>query len=70
MEQARELVNMLQKVSGPLGIPINPPAWSELKDDRIDTYVKAIKSLLSRQVRGSEASEYEHLLICIFSSCQ
>ncbi|XP_072834982.2 piwi-like protein 2 [Pogona vitticeps] len=60
MEQARELVNMLQKVSGPLGIPINPPAWSELKDDRIDTYVKAIKSLLSRQ-------DSIQLVVCIIT---
>ncbi|XP_061449298.1 piwi-like protein 2 isoform X4 [Rhineura floridana] len=49
MEQARELVSMLQKISGPLGIQLSPPAWSELKDDRIETYARAIKSLLSSE---------------------
>ncbi|ETE62666.1 Piwi-like protein 2, partial [Ophiophagus hannah] len=50
MEQAHELVSMLQKISGPLEIPLAAPIWKELKDDRIETYVRAIKSLLSSEV--------------------
>ncbi|XP_063166970.1 piwi-like protein 2 [Candoia aspera] len=60
MEQARELVSMLQKVSGPLEIPLNPPVWKELKDDRIETYARAIKSLLN-----SEGSI--QLVVCIIT---
>ncbi|KAB0396373.1 hypothetical protein E2I00_016948, partial [Balaenoptera physalus] len=46
MNQARELVNMLEKVAGPIGIRMSPPAWVELKDDRIETYVRTIQSML------------------------
>nr|XP_020025402.1 piwi-like protein 2 isoform X2 [Castor canadensis] len=46
MDQARELVNMLEKVAGPIGIRMSPPAWVELKDDRIETYVRTIQSML------------------------
>ncbi|XP_007440785.1 piwi-like protein 2, partial [Python bivittatus] len=60
MEQVHELVSMLQKVSGPLDIPLTPPVWKELKDDRIETYVRAIKSLLS-----SEGSI--QLVVCIIT---
>nr|XP_058928443.1 piwi-like protein 2 isoform X5 [Kogia breviceps] len=45
-DQARELVNMLEKVAGPIGIRMSPPAWVELKDDRIETYVRTIQSML------------------------
>ncbi|XP_060643492.2 piwi-like protein 2 [Anolis sagrei] len=48
-EQASELVTTLQKISGPLDIVLNPPVWSELKDDRMETYVRAIKSLLTSE---------------------
>ncbi|XP_003227089.2 piwi-like protein 2 isoform X1 [Anolis carolinensis] len=48
-EQATELFTMLHKISGPLDIPLTPPIWSELKDDRIETYARAIKSLLSSE---------------------
>uniref|UniRef100_A0A8C5RCH7 Piwi-like protein 2 n=1 Tax=Laticauda laticaudata TaxID=8630 RepID=A0A8C5RCH7_LATLA len=60
MEQAHELVSMLQKISGPLEIPLAAPIWKELKDDRIETYARAIKSLLS-----SEGSI--QLVVCIIS---
>ncbi|XP_008848625.1 piwi-like protein 2 [Nannospalax galili] len=46
MDQARELVNMLEKIAGPIGMRISPPAWVELKDDRIETYIRTIQSLL------------------------
>ncbi|XP_008061739.1 piwi-like protein 2 [Carlito syrichta] len=46
LDQARELVNMLEKVAGPIGMRMSPPAWVELKDDRIETYVRTVKSML------------------------
>ncbi|XP_048186573.1 piwi-like protein 2 isoform X1 [Perognathus longimembris pacificus] len=46
IDQARELVNMLEKVAGPIGMRISPPAWVELKDDRIETYIRTIQSML------------------------
>ncbi|XP_038602626.1 piwi-like protein 2 [Tachyglossus aculeatus] len=46
VDQARELVSMLEKVSGPLGMQMSPPAWIELKDERTETYVRTIKSML------------------------
>ncbi|XP_062943159.1 piwi-like protein 2 isoform X2 [Cynocephalus volans] len=46
MDQARELVNMLEKVAGPIGMRMSPPAWVELKDDRTETYVRTIQSKL------------------------
>ncbi|XP_055151599.2 piwi-like protein 2 isoform X1 [Symphalangus syndactylus] len=49
MDQARELVNMLEKISGPIGMRMSPPAWVELKDDRIETYVRTIQSTLGAE---------------------
>ncbi|XP_006884892.1 PREDICTED: piwi-like protein 2 [Elephantulus edwardii] len=46
MDQARELVNMLEKIAGPIGMRMSPPAWVELKDDRVETYVRTIQSML------------------------
>ncbi|XP_027630739.1 piwi-like protein 2 isoform X2 [Tupaia chinensis] len=45
-DQARELVNMLEKIAGPIGMRMSPPAWVELKDDRIETYIRTIQSML------------------------
>ncbi|XP_015269670.1 PREDICTED: piwi-like protein 2 [Gekko japonicus] len=60
VDQARDLVSMLQKISGPLGIQLTPPAWRELKDDRIESYAKAIKSVLS-------AEGTVQLVVCIIT---
>ncbi|XP_010363667.2 piwi-like protein 2 isoform X2 [Rhinopithecus roxellana] len=49
MDQARELVNMLEKIAGPIGMHMSPPAWVELKDDRIETYVRTIQSMLGAE---------------------
>ncbi|XP_055975106.1 piwi-like protein 2 isoform X2 [Sorex fumeus] len=46
MDQARELVNMLEKIAGPIGMRMSPPAWVELKDDRTETYIRTIQSML------------------------
>ncbi|XP_040827198.1 piwi-like protein 2 isoform X1 [Ochotona curzoniae] len=45
-DQARELVNMLEKIAGPIGMRMSAPAWVELKDDRIETYIRTIQSML------------------------
>ncbi|XP_043392255.1 piwi-like protein 2 isoform X8 [Chelonia mydas] len=50
VDQARELVSMLEKVAGPIGMQLNQPAWVELKDDRIETYARTIKSILGTEV--------------------
>ncbi|XP_030057874.1 piwi-like protein 2 isoform X1 [Microcaecilia unicolor] len=47
--QAQELVNMLEKIAGPIGMRVNQPAWVELKDDRTETYARSIKSTLSSE---------------------
>ncbi|XP_075411835.1 piwi-like protein 2 isoform X2 [Tenrec ecaudatus] len=57
-DHARELVNTLQKIAGPIGIQMNPPAWVELKDDRVETYIRTIQSLL-----GAEGKL--QLVVCI-----
>ncbi|XP_043392252.1 piwi-like protein 2 isoform X5 [Chelonia mydas] len=49
VDQARELVSMLEKVAGPIGMQLNQPAWVELKDDRIETYARTIKSILGTE---------------------
>uniref|UniRef100_A0A2K6UAP2 Piwi-like protein 2 n=1 Tax=Saimiri boliviensis boliviensis TaxID=39432 RepID=A0A2K6UAP2_SAIBB len=49
MDQARELVNMLEKIAGPIGMRMSPPAWVELKDDRTETYVRTIQSMLGAE---------------------
>ncbi|KAL4664026.1 hypothetical protein H8957_013295 [Semnopithecus entellus] len=49
MDQARELVNMLEKIAGPIGMHMSPPAWVELKDDRVETYVRTIQSMLGAE---------------------
>ncbi|XP_004707651.1 piwi-like protein 2 [Echinops telfairi] len=57
-DHARELVNTLEKVAGPIGIQMNPPAWVEVKDDRVETYIRTIQSLL-----GAEGKL--QLVVCI-----
>ncbi|XP_043358995.1 piwi-like protein 2 isoform X8 [Dermochelys coriacea] len=60
VDQARELVSMLEKVSGPIGMQLNQPAWVELKDDRIETYARTIKSIL-----GTEGKM--QMVVCIIT---
>ncbi|NXA43617.1 PIWL2 protein, partial [Eudromia elegans] len=48
-ELARELVSTMEKVCGPLGMQLDPPAWVELKDDRVETYAKSIRSVLATE---------------------
>ncbi|KAI6073607.1 Piwi-like protein 2 [Aix galericulata] len=54
----KELVAAMRSVCGPIGMHVNAPALVELKDDRIETYVRTIRGLL-----GSE--DKVQLLLCI-----
>uniref|UniRef100_A0A8B9BPT5 Piwi-like protein 2 n=1 Tax=Anser brachyrhynchus TaxID=132585 RepID=A0A8B9BPT5_9AVES len=54
----KDLVAAMKSVCGPIGMHVNAPALVELKDDRIETYVKTIRSVL-----GSE--DKVQLLLCI-----
>nr|XP_033806045.1 piwi-like protein 2 isoform X2 [Geotrypetes seraphini] len=58
--QAQELVNMLEKVAGPIGMKVDQPAWVELKDDRTETYARNIKAAL-----GSEGRI--QMMVCIIT---
>ncbi|NXY80166.1 PIWL2 protein, partial [Glareola pratincola] len=58
---AKDLVAVMESVCGPLGMHVSRPALVELKDDRIETYAKTIRSVL-----GSE--DKVQLLLCLISS--
>ncbi|XP_072490999.1 piwi-like protein 2 isoform X2 [Notamacropus eugenii] len=60
VDQARDLVGMLEKIAGPIGMQMSPPAWVELKDDRIETYIRTIKSML-----GAEGKV--QMVVCIIT---
>ncbi|XP_074664275.1 piwi-like protein 2 [Strix aluco] len=57
----KDLVATMENVCGPIGMRVGQPALVELKDDRIETYAKTIRSVL-----GSE--DKVQLLLCIISS--
>lgn len=46
----KELVAAMRSVCGPIGMHVNAPALVELKDDRIETYVRTIRGLLGSEV--------------------
>ncbi|KAK4808217.1 hypothetical protein QYF61_006802 [Mycteria americana] len=58
---AKDLVAAMESVCGPIGMHISRPALVELKDDRIETYAKTIRSVLSSE-------DKVQLLLCIISS--
>ncbi|NXJ72251.1 PIWL2 protein, partial [Rostratula benghalensis] len=58
---AKDLVAAMESVCGPMGMQVSRPALVELKDDRIETYAKTLRSIL-----GSE--DKVQLLLCIISS--
>ncbi|NXC78467.1 PIWL2 protein, partial [Anhinga anhinga] len=58
---AKDLVATMESVCGPIGMRVSRPALVELKDDRIETYAKTIRSVL-----GSE--DKLQLVLCIISS--
>ncbi|OCT90145.1 piwi-like protein 2 [Xenopus laevis] len=58
--QAQELSGMLERIGGPIGIRVNRPNCAELRDDRVETYARSIKSLL-------EGEGKVQLLVCLIS---
>ncbi|NXI47869.1 PIWL2 protein, partial [Galbula dea] len=60
-QMAKELVSVLQSVCGPISMQVQQPALLELKDDRLETYAKTIRSVL-----GTE--DKVQLLLCLISS--
>ncbi|KAM4749116.1 piwi-like protein 2 [Rhinophrynus dorsalis] len=58
--QAQDLISMLEKIAGPIGMRVNRPSCVELRDDRTETYTRSIKSLL-------EGEGKVQLLVCIIS---
>lgn len=49
-DEVEELISTFKKVAGPIGVPMQRPLRVELRDDRTETYVKNIQSLLASQV--------------------
>ncbi|KFV56605.1 Piwi-like 2 [Gavia stellata] len=47
---AKDLVAAMESVCGPIGMHVSRPALVELKDDRIETYAKTIRSVLGSEV--------------------
>ncbi|KFQ46269.1 Piwi-like 2, partial [Nestor notabilis] len=57
---AKDLVSAMESVCGPVGMHISRPALVELKDDRIETYAKTIRSMLNSE-------DKVQILLCIIS---
>ncbi|NXT80217.1 PIWL2 protein, partial [Zapornia atra] len=57
----KDLVTTMVNTCGPLGMHISHPTMIELKDDRIDTYGRAIQTLLENHKKAQ-------LILCITSS--
>lgn len=54
---AKDLVATMESTCGPLGMHVSRPAVVQLKDDRIETYAKAIRSVLGCEVRRGGAGQ-------------
>ncbi|XP_057268584.1 piwi-like protein 2 [Pezoporus wallicus] len=57
---AKDLVAAMESACGPIGMRVGRPALVELKDDRIETYARSIRSMLSSEERVQ-------ILLCIIS---
>ncbi|XP_065515119.1 piwi-like protein 2 isoform X2 [Lathamus discolor] len=57
---AKDLVSAMESVCGPIGMRVGHPALLELKDERIETYARSIRSTLSSE-------EKVQILLCIIS---
>ncbi|XP_042747584.1 piwi-like protein 2, partial [Lagopus leucura] len=60
-DATKNLVALMRSTCGPIGMHISQPALVELKDERLETYVRTIRSIL-----GNE--DKVQLLLCITSS--
>nr|DBA30176.1 TPA: hypothetical protein GDO54_006191 [Pyxicephalus adspersus] len=51
ISQVRELTSTFDKIAGPIGMRVNQPNTIELKDDRVETYARSIRSLMEGEAR-------------------
>ncbi|KAM5170425.1 piwi-like protein 2 [Mantella aurantiaca] len=51
LSQIRELTSMFEKIAGPIGMRVNQPNTIELKDDRVESYARSIRSLIEGEGR-------------------
>ncbi|XP_018425718.1 PREDICTED: piwi-like protein 2 [Nanorana parkeri] len=51
VSQARELTSMFEKIAGPIGLRVNQPNSIELRDDRVETYARSIRSLIEGEAK-------------------
>ncbi|XP_073445031.1 piwi-like protein 2 isoform X2 [Dendrobates tinctorius] len=58
--QVKDLASALEKIAGPIGMRVNQPKAIELRDDRVDTYARTIRSLLEGEAKVQ-------LIVCIIS---
>ncbi|XP_063787875.1 piwi-like protein 2 isoform X5 [Pseudophryne corroboree] len=58
--QVRDLCGTIEKIAGPIGMRVTQPNSIELRDDRVETYARSIKSLLEGEAKVQ-------LLVCIIS---
>ncbi|NWR65398.1 PIWL2 protein, partial [Bucorvus abyssinicus] len=63
---AKDLVATMESTCGPIGMRVSQPALMELKDERIETYAKAICSVLGSLCCASW-QENVQLLLCLIS---
>ncbi|XP_056427047.1 piwi-like protein 2 isoform X2 [Hyla sarda] len=58
--QAKDLTSTIEKIAGPIGMRVNQPNAVELRDDRVETYARTIRSLVEGEAKVQ-------LIVCIIS---
>ncbi|XP_044132910.1 piwi-like protein 2 [Bufo gargarizans] len=58
--QVKDLTSSLERVAGPIGMRVSQPNPVELQDDRVETYIRSLRSLLEREGRLQ-------LILCVIS---
>ncbi|XP_075714984.1 piwi-like protein 2 isoform X2 [Rhinoderma darwinii] len=58
--QVKDLISAFEKIAGPIGMRVNQPNSVELRDDRVETYARSIRSLLEGEAKVQ-------LIVCIIS---
>ncbi|KAG8574131.1 hypothetical protein GDO81_009061 [Engystomops pustulosus] len=58
--QVKDLTSTIEKIAGPVGMRVNQPNAIELRDDRVETYARSIRSLLEGEAKVQ-------LIVCIIS---
>ncbi|NXP75102.1 PIWL2 protein, partial [Ramphastos sulfuratus] len=62
---ARDLVVTMKNICSPMGMQVSSPASVELKDDRIETYAKTIRGILTPCCASPQ--DKVQLLLCLIS---